>query len=148
MRGVLGLLVGGLLLPAAPALACVTASGETALIHSALPARLPPDTIVAEVDISVGDAGALYTSGLPARVIRMVQGEMPLGHFLTLRWGHASSCDRPFANGSRGYIIARARPRPDNPLLVEPFPVVRSKGFRMDDDGRIPEEWLADPPGW
>jgi hypothetical protein len=131
---------------AGPAQACITASGERAIIHDALPDPLPRDTIVAEVEIVAGDEAAFYRSGLLARVDRLIQGRVR-GSWLVLRSAGESDCTNPFGNGRRGYIIAVERGRGPAGPLVEPFLAVRGEGFRMADGYEIPEEWRR-APAW
>jgi len=137
----------GVTLVAFPARACVNASGYQALIHSALPTHLPRDMIVAEVEILSADEDALYRRGVPAHVLRVIQGHVP-GDTLILRWPPPGSCARPFDNGPRGFVIAIVRGRAEAELLVEPFPALRGDDFRMRDGTGIPNAWRAMPAGW
>ena len=154
MKAICAAWLSAVVLTASPADACVVASGEVALLHSALPNPLPADTIIAEVDILPADESALYGTGIVARVKRLIQGDVP-GNMLVLRQPYSTSCDRPFANGRSGYLIAVARDRTalgplveGSGLLVEPFPAQRGRGFRMRDGETIPPEWRQRPPGW
>jgi hypothetical protein len=142
-----GLLAFLTALAPAAANACIGAFGERSIIHSALPNPLPRDTIVAEVEILSGDEAAFYRSGVPARITRLIRGQVsePL---LVLRGGSESDCTVPFGNGLRGYVIAVERGRAANGPLVEPFFAVRGEGFRLADGYQIPEEWRRTPAGW
>lgn len=139
------LVAAALLLAPGPAQACLTASSHLALIHSALPAPLPEGAIVAEVEIGAGDAplhlaaeGPLYSTGLSARVRRMIQGDYS-GDTLILRPAHMTSCDNPFDNGRVGYVVGTVRGYEDGVLVLDPVTVRSGSGFRLPDGFRLSE---------
>ena len=89
---------------AQPASACLIADSQQALIHSALPSRLPPDAVALDVEIETGDPDSLYRSGLRVRVRRIIQGDVRASEII-LRTAYETSCDDLFANGSSGLIV-------------------------------------------
>lgn len=111
--------------------ACGTAPGF-AFIHSALPKSIPEQFFVAEVEIELADSQRAYTTGLKARVLRVVSGS-PVGEVL-LRVPEATSCDNFFANGRAGLIIGIPQGWSGKSLIVEPLLVSRFDNFRLSDD--------------
>jgi len=118
-RTLLLLMVGTTMSPE-PAGACGT-TPSFGVIHSEVPPDLPDDLIVAKVHILDKDQWLLYSSGLTAEVESMRQG-VYLGRRIILRTTVWTSCDRPFANGTSGYIIGQATGWQEDELVVEPIP--------------------------
>ena len=133
------LLVAAILSPA-KAEACSAASGETALIHSALPADLDERLIVARVDVEWPDQQLLKGRGVTARVIRVIQGDYD-GDLMIL-WSADASCSRSFDNGRSGLVVGIPLRMEGSSLVVEAFEVSRASGYRLPDGYRIPVSYL------
>jgi hypothetical protein len=118
------------------AAACGT-SPFYAIIHSALPKALPDGLFVAEVEVEASDFYPLYTTGLRARVTKLIAGGTV--NEIILRRPVGSSCDAPFANGKSGLVVGIAKQRVGDRLVVWPLLVSRHDGFTLPD-GFTPEQ--------
>jgi hypothetical protein len=126
------LAIAALLLPAGEARACMAGDFMEALIHDALPSPLPARTIVAWVAFESGDSRLLYSTGIRARVRRMVQGDFRGSHLL-VRTSVETSCDDPFRNGRSGLIVGIPTGTEDGLLVVHPIMVSRYQRYRLPD---------------
>jgi hypothetical protein len=128
-------LAAGMIGIAEPASACLIADSQEALIHSALPSRLPSDAIVLDVEVDDSDPSTLYGSGLSVRVRRIIQGDVR-GTEMTLRAPFETSCDAPLANGSSGivvgYLTGEGTERTISPVFVQ-----RGDGFQIPAGGPV-----------
>ena len=121
---------------ARPAAACLSADFERAVIHSSLPAVLPAGPIVADVEFESEDIEALSGKGIRVRVKEMIQGDRKVRNMIA--WAIPSSCSRPFANGSRGIIVAIPLGFESGILVVALIEVNRRSGFRLPDGWEPP----------
>ena len=128
------LLAGAL---AAPAQACGDQRFFHGVIHDALPDPLPAGTLIAEVEFEAdAKPGDLFEQGLPARILRLVQGNYRGDTLIArTRW---NSCFYPFTNGRRGLIVAIPLGLEDGRMVVDPIEVGRNQGFRLPDGFQIP----------
>lgn len=126
-------LIAGLMGIAEPASACLIADSQEALIHSALPSRLPSDAIALDVEVDTGDPSTLYGSGLRVRVRRILQGDVR-GTEMTLRTPFETSCDAPLANGSSGIVVGYLTGEGSEQTLSPVF-VRRGDGFQIPAGG-------------
>ena len=133
-------LVAGFVGIAQPASACLVAENQEALIHSALPSRLPDGAVVLDVMIESGDASRLYGSGLPVRVRRSLHGNVSRAE-VTLRTPYETSCDAPFANGSSGIVVGNLTGE-GSEQAISPVFVRRGDGFQVPVDGPV---WARSP---
>ncbi|HYE28946.1 MAG TPA: hypothetical protein VEA61_12045 [Allosphingosinicella sp.] len=134
--------------PAAAALiaAAVPAAGEAcsyspglALIHSALPTRLPKGVFVAEVEIDRSTVRESRDAVALARVTKVIQGDPDVSQ-LRLRMGPITHCDEPLANGAAGLLLGLPRGREGHALVVEPIFVHRIYAYRLPDGFSLPAE--------
>ncbi len=123
---------------AAPANACRIWSPQFALslTHDALPERLSPDLIVAEVDFGTPhiDDNALYTSGVRANVLRVIQGPRRSAIIVQKRLGNDELrvvCYR--TRGGAGLFVGRPRGFENGVLVVEPMMVSTAMNYRLPD---------------
>ncbi|HEX8366206.1 MAG TPA: hypothetical protein VF603_13075 [Allosphingosinicella sp.] len=137
--GAAALFVAAILSPT-EAQACSAASGNTALIHNALPADLDDRLIVARVDVEWADTEALHRDGVTARVHRIIQGDYD-GELMIL-WSADTSCSRSFENGRSGLIAGIPLRMEGSILVVEAFEVSRASGYRLPDGYTVPESYL------
>ena len=116
----LALLVGAM---AAPASACRTyiPSADVSVIHQELPASLPPDTLVADVQFERPDGGwpELF-KGARARVRRVIQGHYS-GDVVIVRDAQIRiTCYDPIRFGGRGYILGKPVGYENGVLVLQP----------------------------
>jgi hypothetical protein len=106
-----------LLLAPAPAGAC-TGPGQ-AFLHKTLPAWIPADAIVAEIDFDTQiDLRPNFHTYLRGRVRRMIQGDYS-GTALLVRLDQMS-CETPFGNGMSGFLVGTPDGMEDGVLVVVP----------------------------
>jgi hypothetical protein len=120
--------------------ACFTVSGETSLIHSALPIDPDPRLLIARVDIDWADQRLVHKGGVSARVRSVIQGSFD-GELMIL-WSPSSDCSRPFENGRSGLFVGLPLGMRGGALIVEAFEISRGSGYRMPDHYRVPEDYL------
>jgi hypothetical protein len=101
-------MMGGALwaLADAPALACEDPDNIRGIIYEAVPADIPPSTLVLDVEFDPDDIAA-WRGGPMARVRRVVQGDYD-EELVRVGLIH-SSCLYPFAFGTEGLIIGTFR---------------------------------------
>ncbi|WP_114953326.1 hypothetical protein [Sphingosinicella terrae] len=132
------LVPAGALVFVAPAHACRSADYTLAIVHSAPPERVSPETVVAEVEFESDEVAALRGPGMRARIRRVIQGEVS-GDFLIVRTAAQTSCDRPFANGTVGLIVGNIVGARDGLPIVNPRRVSRRNGFRLTGPSGRPD---------
>ena len=120
--------------------ACSAASGNTAVIHNAIPADPDPRLIIARVDIEWADEELLHERGLTARVTRVIHGDID-GDVIIV-WSPWTSCSHAFENGRSGLIFGLPLGTENGMLVVEAFEISRTSGYRIPDGYRIPESYL------
>ena len=102
-------MMGGALwaLADAPALACEDPDNIRGIIYEAVPADIPPSTLVLDVEFDPDDIAAWRGGPIMARVRRVVQGDYD-EELVRVGLIH-SSCLYPFAFGTEGLIIGTFR---------------------------------------
>ena len=126
----------------ASATVCLWGGGD-ALIHNGIPEDLPADLVVAEVHIEGDDGYLLYTSGLAARVSRVVQGPVSTPQ-LILHTSVSYDCEWPFENGTDGLIVGRLTGEQDGVPILEPVFAPKQNGYRLEPGKSIPSRDLFD----
>lgn len=122
----LGLILVGLACPS-DASGCPTPAGVVAIIHDAVPARVPEGALVLDV---VFENGSAVPWGLvEARIRRVVHGTFS-GRSVLVRADRRTSCHYPFSNGRSGLIVGHLREM-DGTQVLHPIYVPRRTGFRL-----------------
>ena len=131
MRAAVVLGVVGLAMTAAPAEACWLPSEVSAIVHTTLPDTLPDDLIAVEAEFAPDmDESAFLRSGGEARILRVIRGSVPGDSIWVSAGGGQTSCDYPFANGRRGFLVGKLATE-NGRQVIEPLWVVQRDGFRI-----------------
>lgn len=113
---------------ASPASACRSPAGVLAIVHNAVPNRIPEGAVVLDVDFPP-TARSQGSVAIEARVRRVVHGTFT-GRSVRVRADRRSSCHYPFSNGRSGLIVGHLRERDGMPVF-QPVYVPRRTGFRL-----------------
>lgn len=106
---------------------CPSPAGVVAIIHDAVPARIPEGTLV--LNVVFEDGPAVQWGLVEARIRRVVHGTFS-GQSVLVRADRRTSCHYPFSNGRSGLIVGHLREMDGVPVL-HPLYVPRRTGFRL-----------------